>query len=101
MQTLGILSEWQYRTVAIEISQRGYRKKEPAPAQRESSQVFSKVSAALREDGISKGAIAAELDIPVQEIEQLVFGLLVTGVAGTAAGGKSTGRARPKLYFVQ
>jgi Zn-dependent peptidase ImmA (M78 family)/DNA-binding XRE family transcriptional regulator len=101
MQTLGILSEWQYRTVAIEISQRGYRKKEPDPAQRETSQVFAKVAAALREDGISKGTIAAELDIPVQEIEQLVFGLLVTGVAATADGGKSSGRTRPKLYVVK
>lgn len=101
MQTLGILSEWQYRNVAIELSQRGYRKKEPAPSPRENSQVFAKVSAALREDGISKDAVAAELNIPVQEIEQLVFGLIVTSITGSAGGRKSVGRLKPKLYIVK
>jgi Zn-dependent peptidase ImmA (M78 family)/DNA-binding XRE family transcriptional regulator len=99
MHTLGIMSDWQYRTVAIELSQRGYRKKEPAASPRETSQAFAKVSAALREDGISKEVIAAELNIPVQEIEQLVFGLLVTSVSG--AGGKTAPRPKPKLFVVK
>jgi Zn-dependent peptidase ImmA (M78 family)/DNA-binding XRE family transcriptional regulator len=103
MRALGLLSEWQYRTVAIELSQRGYRKNEPDSAPRETSQVFAKVAAALREEGISKNAVAADLDIPVQEIEQLVFGLLVTGVTSNDGGGgkKSSGRARAKLYVVK
>lgn len=100
MHSLGIMSDWQYRTVAIEISQRGYRKKEPVPAPRETSQVFAKVSAALREDGVSKHSIAAELSIPEQEIDQLVFGLLVSSVSGT---GRAVGapRKRPNLYVVK
>lgn len=84
MHVLGIMSDWQYRTVAIELSQRGYRTNEPMPSPRETSQVLAKVTAALREDGISKDDIATALNIPVQEIEQLVFGLLVTGITGDA-----------------
>jgi Zn-dependent peptidase ImmA (M78 family)/DNA-binding XRE family transcriptional regulator len=101
MHTLGLMSDWQYRNVAIEISQRGYRKNEPSPAPRETSQVFAKVSAALREDGISKDEVAAELCIPVREIEQLVFGLLITGVAGAGRSGKGGARAQPKLRVVK
>src|ERR1019366_9779137 len=60
MHTLDVMSDWQYRNVAIELSQRGYRKTEPAPSPRETSQIFAKVAAALREDGIAKDAVAAE-----------------------------------------
>jgi Zn-dependent peptidase ImmA (M78 family) len=101
MHTLEVMSDWQYRNVAIELSQRGYRKAEPAPSPRETSQVFAKVAAALREDGITKDAVAAELNIHVQEIEQLVFGLLLTGVTDIGSGRKASGRSKPKLYAVK
>jgi len=101
MHTLGIMSDWQYRTVAIEISQRGYRKSEPASAPRETSQVFAKVSVALREDGVGKENIADELNIPVQEIEQLVFGLLTTGLTTDQRHVRANRRVKPKLYVVK
>ena len=101
MHTLGLMSDWQYRNVAIELSQRGFRKNEPAPSPREISQVFAKVSLALREDGVTKEMVAAELKIPVQEIEQLVFGLLVTGIAGGADERKKNPSGRPKLVVVR
>lgn len=68
---------------------------------RRTSQVFAKVAAALREDGITRDAVAAELNIPVQEIEQLVFGLLLTGVTDIGGSRKATGRSKPKLYAVK
>lgn len=102
MRALGIFSQWQYRNVAIELAQRGYRKTEPDPAPRETSQVFAKVAAALREDGISKDVVAEELGISVQEIEQLVFGLLLTGITSTPrSAGTMRGRARGKLRLVK
>jgi Zn-dependent peptidase ImmA (M78 family)/DNA-binding XRE family transcriptional regulator len=102
MHTLRLMSDWQYRTVAIELSRRGYRKIEPAPAPRETSQVFAKVSMALREDGISKDVVANELGIPVREIERLVFGLLVTGVASVRSRtGNPAAHRRPKLRVVK
>lgn len=103
LHALNLMSDWQYRSVAIELSRRGYRTEEPEPAPRETSQVFAKVSAALREDGISKDAIATELSIPVREIEQLVFGLLVTGLTSDASiAREDPGRRRAKtLYLVK
>jgi len=56
--TVGALSDWRYQTLYIELSSRGFRKKEPSPAQRETSQVLQKVLAALRADGLTKADIA-------------------------------------------
>ncbi len=51
MHRLGLLSEWQYRELFMQISQRGYRKAEPDSLPRETSQVLAKVFAALRSEG--------------------------------------------------
>jgi hypothetical protein len=92
------MGDWHYRNIAIELSQRGYRKNEPVPSPRESPQVFTKVAAALRADGITKEAVADGLNIPVQEIEQLVFGLLVTGVTGGPGVRKATGQGGDRSF---
>lgn len=99
LHSLGILSEWHYRTLFIEISSRGYRKKEPEEAQRETSQVFAKVFSSLRNESVSKGDIAAELFVLNEEIEQLVFGLALTSLAGTGKLRRSVSK-RPQLRVV-
>ena len=43
LHMVGILSDWHYRTLCIQIASRGYRKQEPDEAQRETSQVLEKV----------------------------------------------------------
>src|SRR5262249_3228127 len=43
LHALGIISDWHHRSLFIEISKRGYRKQEPNPVARETSQVFQKV----------------------------------------------------------
>jgi Zn-dependent peptidase ImmA (M78 family)/DNA-binding XRE family transcriptional regulator len=102
LHALDLISDWQYRSVAIELSRRGYRTEEPDPAPRETSQIFAKVSRALREDGISKEAIATDLSIPAREIEQLVFGLLVTGLTSVpgAAVKVEPGPRHPKTLHL-
>jgi Zn-dependent peptidase ImmA (M78 family)/transcriptional regulator with XRE-family HTH domain len=96
MHDLCCMSEWQYRNVAIEISKRGFRKTEPDPIPRETSKVFAQVMAALREDRVAKADIAEELKIPVQEIEALIFGLSLTGLADN---GKVTITTRPRGHL--
>lgn len=92
------ITDWQYRTLCIQISRRGYRTTEPNSAPRESSQVLPKVFAGLREDGITRAQISKELFVPPFEIEQLVFGLTISSIEG---GGKSTPKsARAKLELV-
>ncbi|ULA59813.1 MAG: ImmA/IrrE family metallo-endopeptidase [Nitrospira sp.] len=87
LRTLNLVTEWQYRILAIEIAKRGYRKSEPEEATRENSQVLAKVFKALREEGLSKGDIAEDLRISREEIEELVFGLTIVGLKGS--GNKS------------
>ncbi len=72
---LKIFTDWQYRSMCMEVAE--YRKTEPDPAPRETSQVLAKVFDSLRASGVSKIAIAAELAIDVSELEQLIFGLVL------------------------
>jgi Zn-dependent peptidase ImmA (M78 family)/DNA-binding XRE family transcriptional regulator len=99
LQSIGVLSEWHYRNLAIEIAMRGYRKKEPNEAPRESSQLLAKVFAALRQEGLGKEQIAEALKVPADEINQLVFGLAMTGVRGSEAPGASS-KSPAKLRLV-
>jgi Zn-dependent peptidase ImmA (M78 family)/DNA-binding XRE family transcriptional regulator len=84
MHAVGLLSDWQYRAVFVDISRRGFRKAEPNEIPRESSQVLAKVFAALREEGMTKADVASVLSIPVAELEKLVFGLVIMPLQGGA-----------------
>lgn len=81
LHELGVISDWQYRGLCIEIAKRG-RNTEPDEAPRETSLVLPRVLAALYEDGFSRARIANELCIPSSELEQLIFGLAMTGIEG-------------------
>lgn len=86
LHALAITNDWQYRHLCAEISRRGYRTDEPDPALRESSQLLAKVLTALREENLSQREIAAELNYPPVEIEQLIFGLTMTSLGGGVKG---------------
>jgi Zn-dependent peptidase ImmA (M78 family)/DNA-binding XRE family transcriptional regulator len=89
LHRLGVLSAWHYRKLCMEISKRGYRTKEPAPAQRETSQLLSKVFNELRAEGVGKASIARDLSIYEADLDGLIFGLTMTGLRG----GGNTSRA--------
>jgi len=48
MHQLGLLTDWQYRSLFIEMSASGYRQDEPSPIAHEASQVLAKVFSMLR-----------------------------------------------------
>lgn len=99
LHAIGVLNDWHYQSLFVEISSRGYRKKEPDEAPRESSQVFKKVFAALRDERVSKIDIASDLHIQAEELEQLVFGLTLTGLS-SVGGPTKTRRHPPNLRVV-
>lgn len=72
---LGILSDWSYRSIVIELGNRGFRKGEPFGVERETSTVLAKVLAALWKKGITRSQIANELNLPWEELETLIFDL--------------------------
>lgn len=99
LHSLGILTDWHYQSLYIELSARGYRKKEPDEGPRETSQILHKVFTALRTESITRGDIASELCIAVEELDQLVFGLALTGLSGGGGGGPR-GIAPPRFHVV-
>lgn len=102
LRSLDLLTEWQYRTLCIEIARRGYKKIEPNGIPRETSQVLSKVFAALREDGISRDEVARQLNISKAELNALVFGLVMSPVEGGLPDGEPRANTsqKPMLRLV-
>jgi Zn-dependent peptidase ImmA (M78 family) len=102
LRALNLLTEWNYRTLCIEIGQRGYRKTEPEGIPRETSQVLNKVLTAMREEGISKADIARNLFISPKELNTLVFGLVMISMSGDdeAQIAPKPGRSRGHLRLV-
>lgn len=99
LKDLKLVNDWHYRSLCIEIAQRGYQKSEPNSAPRETSQIFQKVFAALREDGLTRSDIAAELAVHVNELDELVFGLALTALPGDAQA--PTRPRRPVLQVIE
>jgi Zn-dependent peptidase ImmA (M78 family)/DNA-binding XRE family transcriptional regulator len=88
LQQLRLVSEWQYKSVCIELTKRGYRKGEPRGIERETSIVWKKVFMQLWSERVSKNEIANALRIPLDELEGLVWGLAgPTHVPPRAHGG--------------
>jgi len=103
--TLNLITEWQYRSICIELGKQG-KNYEPQPMkERETSQVLNKVFQGLKEEGISKGRVAGDLAIPVEEKNQSVFGLLrLHAIDGdneqTSTAKEPEASGRPRLRVV-
>lgn len=98
LHKLNIISDWHYRSLFIEMGQLGMRDKEPNGMLRETSQVFAKVFAALREEGISKEDIAKQLSLYPEDVDALVFGLAMIQLSGgRSTTNRSSKRANLRL----
>ncbi|MDG4858782.1 XRE family transcriptional regulator [Streptomyces sp. T-3] len=101
LHELGLTTEWQYRTHCVELSRLGYRKSEPrSGVVRETSQVLGKVFTALRSEGTRLTDIARELHLQPADLNDLIFGLVVTSQAGDGRGNGSKAN-RSHLSVVQ
>jgi hypothetical protein len=67
-----------YRTLCAELA----RVDAESDQTRESSQLLAKVFRALREQGVTPHELAAELMLSTQELNNIVFGLVVTALPG-------------------
>lgn len=85
LHDLGMLSDWHYRTTCIELGRRGYKTSEPGGTARETSQLLNKVFRSLRVKGISKADIAHELNVYPDDLNEYVFGLVMTVFDGSYA----------------
>jgi Zn-dependent peptidase ImmA (M78 family)/DNA-binding XRE family transcriptional regulator len=78
LHKLKSITDWQYRTFCIRLSELG-RDKEPNEMPRDVSSLWQKVLVALWAERKTKAHIAAELHLPQSEIENLLFGLISPG----------------------
>lgn len=77
LHQLGLVTDRRYKSLVIEASQAGYRRRE-GDIERETSQLAAKVLAMLREDGITVGDIAADLAVGSSEIRGLLYASLAS-----------------------
>jgi Zn-dependent peptidase ImmA (M78 family)/DNA-binding XRE family transcriptional regulator len=100
MAKLGLLTEWQARSTYIQLGRLGFRDGEPGGIQREISQVWTKVFDTLRDEGIARSDVARQLAIGVEELNAVVFGMVLRrSPAGRTRGGGPC-RPRPVLHAV-
>lgn len=81
---LGLVSEWQNRSLNIEIARRGYRKNEPAGMLREQSSLWPQVFTSLWQERLTRESIAAQLHVPTSELDQFLVHLNDAQVAVAA-----------------
>lgn len=84
LRRLEIMSDWQYRMFCIDATGLGYRRAEPFGVARERSVVWQKVLTTLWGERVTKAEIARDLNMPPNEVENLLFGL-AGGIPGEPA----------------
>jgi Zn-dependent peptidase ImmA (M78 family)/DNA-binding XRE family transcriptional regulator len=72
---LGLLTDWQYRSMMIELTKRGYRSGEPGGMPREASQFLTEVLAIMRSEGVGLEKLAQQLRLNPDDLRALVLGL--------------------------
>jgi len=78
---LGIITDWRYRTLNIELAKKGYFKNEPNPVSyHELSLLWPKALKILKEMGISKFKLAQALSFNPKDIESLFRNLMLTRI---------------------
>jgi Zn-dependent peptidase ImmA (M78 family)/DNA-binding XRE family transcriptional regulator len=78
---LGKLSDWHYRMLCVEMTEKRYHINEPECIRRETSRIWERIFSELRAEGVWKEHIARELALPVSELEKLVWGLVTMSVS--------------------
>jgi Zn-dependent peptidase ImmA (M78 family)/DNA-binding XRE family transcriptional regulator len=75
LHKLGVVSEWQNRSLNVEMSSRGYRRREPEGLPAEMSALWPKVFTSLWCERITRDQIAAELHVPTSELDTILWQL--------------------------
>jgi len=97
---LGLLSDWQYKRIAMELSRRG-RRTEPDPIEGEElSFILQAVFRALSERGVSFAKISRDLCLPERDLSELTFGLGLSLVGVSGEGQPHPSRQRSPVLRV-
>ncbi|TCT37277.1 Zn-dependent peptidase ImmA (M78 family) [Martelella mediterranea] len=81
---LGLMSEWHFKSLNIEMRRRGYKTSEPESSPREQSKVLEIVLQRLRELGMPLKFAANQMALPESELRGLFYGIAKVAVEGMA-----------------
>lgn len=102
LHELELISDWHYRKLCIRIRNR-YGNEEPDGIKRECSQALAKIFASLRNVGTTPEEVASELGMPLEDLNELVFSLVLTPVDGnldSSPGSALETSKRPTLELI-
>lgn len=100
LHKVGVLTEWLYRSMCIELSTKGFRTAEVDSADRETSLVLRKVFDELKSRGKGLKDIASDLQMPSEELHRMVFGLTPVSLGASNDNVMATPRRRGHLKVV-
>lgn len=100
LHKVGVLTEWLYKSLCIELSTRGMRTHEVDSAERETSLIFKKVFEAMKMRGQGLREIASGLQLPVEEVHRLVFGLTKISLGAVNLAARTSAPRRGHLRLV-
>jgi Zn-dependent peptidase ImmA (M78 family) len=75
LHRIGLMTDWKYGDLCMEISTKGYHREEAIPIERERSVVWQKVLRALWAEKTTPAHIARDLCLPEEEVNGLIFGV--------------------------
>lgn len=99
LHKLNLLSDWNYRTICININKR-FRVSEPEPINREESVIWKRIFDEMWKERISKNHIAKSINVPLEEIENLVFGIASTSTSTLNVPIESADSNKPELKII-
>jgi|HubBroStandDraft_3_1064219.scaffolds.fasta_scaffold07084_4 Zn-dependent peptidase ImmA (M78 family) len=97
LHKVAMLSDWYYHQIMRKLSAMGLRSGETESRPRETSQILRKIFEDLRANGTPKAGVARQLEIYPEELDKLIFGLVMTGIRGGGTDGTSAGRDHLRL----
>jgi Zn-dependent peptidase ImmA (M78 family) len=75
LHKLRVVSEWQNRSLNVEMSSRGYRRQEPEGLPPETSALWPQIFTSLWRERVTREQIAAELNVPTGELDAILHRL--------------------------
>jgi len=81
---LGLMSDWHFKSLNIELRRRGFKEKEPEGSPKEQSDILEAVLEKMRDKGITLRFAANEMSIPESELAGLLYGLAKVSIGGLA-----------------
>lgn len=97
LHKLGLISDWHFKSLNIEMVNRGYKKDEPNPSAKEQSKVLQVVADRLREIRMPFSYIANQMCVPEAEVRGFFDGLTISAVEGGSGKFSSSNKAHLRL----